>query len=224
MDALIFDFDGVVVDSEPVHLASFQQVLGPAGIEMSQTVYYTKYLGFDDRDAIRVCAADQGVELSEAQVVALIEAKTRLVHELFSDGIAALPGVVKLIHEAHGADVPLGICSGALLAEIEQAARTVGVWDCFDVVIPAEDVSRGKPDPSGYELTRTRLAEARECPVAAERCVVVEDSPAGIEAAHAAGMRVLAVTNSYPADALAAAERIVASLQDVDLAALAELY
>ncbi|MFW6146707.1 MAG: HAD family hydrolase [Planctomycetota bacterium] len=223
MDATIFDFDGVVVDSEPIHLAAFQQVLAPSGITMSAESYYAKYLGYDDRDAIRACAADQGVSVPDERLAELIDAKTGVVQEMFARGIEPLDGAVELIQAARDAGVPVAVCSGALRAEIEQAARAVGVWDCFDVVTAAEDVDRGKPDPCGYELTLRQLAAKRGAPLSAQRCVVVEDSPAGVDAAHAAGMRVLAVTNSYPPEALGAAECVVESLQDVDLDVLGSL-
>ena len=223
MDAMVFDFDGVVVDSEPVHLVCFRRVLKAVGVELSEREYYTRYLGFDDRDCIRQAAEDHGVQLAEHRVVQLIDAKTRLVQWMFRESIAALPGAAELIHAAHDAGVPLAICSGALREEIELAATTVGVRDCFSVIVPAEDVERGKPDPQGYRLALARLREASGRKIRAAASVVVEDAPAGIDAAHAAQMRVLAVTTSYPADALSAADRIVASLADVTPTSLEEL-
>ncbi len=223
MDALIFDFDGVVVDSEPIHLTAFQQVLAGLGIEMTREAYFSKYLGYDDRDCIAACARDQGVQLAAHRVAQLIEAKTALVKRLFREGIEPLPGAVELIRAAAEAGTPVGVCSGALREEIELASRAVGVWDCWSVVVPAEDVARGKPDPEGYALTLKRLSGKLGRRVEPGRCVVVEDSPAGIEAAKAVGFRVLAVTNSYGASDLAAADRVVGSLAEVDPALLEAL-
>lgn len=223
MDALVFDFDGVVIDSEPVHLDCFQQVLASAGITLTREAYYGEYLGYDDHDCFAAAGRAAGVEFGEDRIAEMTAAKTALVKRAFAESVSPLPGALGLIRSAAAASVPVGVCSGALREEIVLASRAVGVLDCFAVVVSAEDVTRGKPDPQGYRLTLQRLARAADRPLDPPRCVVVEDSPAGIQAAREAGMCVLAVTNSYTADALAAADRVVASLGEVDLEALAEL-
>jgi len=220
MDAVIFDFDGVVVDSEPIHLACFQQVFQAVGLRLTEEDYYGKYLGYDDHDCFLVAARDLGAELDEQQIADLTARKTRLVQQTFASSVQALPGAVALIRRLADEGVPLAVCSGALRQEIELASRTVGVLDCFGTIVPAEEVARGKPDPEGYHEARRRLSEITARPLDPARCVVVEDSPAGIDAARAAGMRVLAVTTSYPGDRLTAADRVVDSLADVTPAAL----
>lgn len=220
MDALLFDFDGVVVDSEPIHLACFQRVLETVGISLSQREYYEKYLGYDDHDCLKVAAADRGRELGEEAIARLTAEKTVLVQRAFAESVQPLPGAVALIRAAAAADVPLAVCSGALREEIELASRTIGVLACFRTIVAAEDVAHGKPDPEGYLAARKRLAAAMGREILPARCVVVEDSPAGIDAARAAGMKVLAVTNSYPAEQLAAADAVVESLEGVPLAFL----
>jgi len=220
LDALIFDFDGVVVDSEPVHLRAFQRVLRGAGVEMTHDDYYGKYLGFDDHDCLAAAAADDRKRLTEAQIAEMIAAKTQLVQQAFRESIRALPGAAELIARAAGTGLPLAICSGALREEIELAARTVGVRRHFRAIVTAEDVRRGKPDPEGYSLALERLGRAVERGLDPSRTVVVEDAPAGIRAAKALGMKVLAVTNSYSADQLAEADRVVDSLEGVTAADL----
>ena len=225
MDAVIFDFDGVIVDSEPVHWAGFARVLRTRGIALSWDDYCERYLGYDDRDCFLAVSADRGTPLDEADVAALTAAKTAVVREVLAASVEALPGAVALIGALGAANVPLAICSGALRPEIAIAARRVGVLNRFAVVVAAEDVPVGKPDPSGYALALERLRAATVRPLGAVRSLAIEDSPAGIEAARRAGLRVLAVTTSYPAAALTAADAIVASLADVtieQLAALAE--
>lgn len=217
MDAIIFDFDGVVVDSEPVHLVCFQQVLRTIGLELSEQAYYTRYLGYDDHDCLLVAARDAGLDLGEDRIAALTAAKTRLVQQTFAKDIRPLPGAAELIHAAAAAAVPLAICSGALRDEIELAARTVGVLECFQVIVSARDVARGKPDPEGYAKARRLLAQAVGRELVPARCLVVEDSPAGIEAAKAAGMKVLGVATSYAPERLSAADRIVGRLSEVTL-------
>ena len=223
MDALIFDFDGVVVDSEPIHLACFQKVLARAEITFTREDYYGKYLGCDDRDCFTAAARDKGRELSERRIAGMIAEKTRLVKHAFGESIQPQAGAVELIRAAADAGVPTAVCSGALKEEIELAAGTIGVLENFVTIVSAEDVSRGKPDPEGYRMALERLGEALGRHVAAGRTVVAEDAPAGIEAAHQAGMKVLAVTSSYAAESLTAADRTVNSLADVTIQSLDEL-
>lgn len=213
------DFDGVVVDSEPVHLACFQRVLSEEGMVLTAEDYYAKYLGYDDRDCFLAVARDQGRPLKRP-LEALIAAKTALVQQALSESIQPLPGAVELIRSARAAGVPVAVCSGALRKEIELASAAVEVLDCFTVIVSAEDVSAGKPDPQGFRLVLERLAAACGRPIRPQCSVAVEDSPAGIAAARAAGMKVLAVTNSYPPQRLQDAQRVVASLTEVNLADL----
>ena len=223
LDALIFDFDGVVVDNEPVHLRCFQQVLQPLGVELTRADYYARYLGYDDHDCFATVLRDQGRDYTEALLAELTERKTLAIKRAYAESVQPQPGAVELIRSAAAAGLPLAVCSGALRDEIDLAARTVGVADCFRLIVSAADVARGKPDPEGYRLALNRLTGACGRTLAAGRCVVVEDAPAGIQAAKGAGMNVLAVTTSYPAADLAAADRIVNSLADVSLQTLEEL-
>lgn len=223
MDAVIFDFDGVVVDSEPVHFARFRDVLATVGLELTQADYYDKYLGYDDHDCLLIAAGDRGVELSESQIAHLTATKTKLVQQTFRESIEALPGVVELIRAIHAASVPLAICSGALRDEIILASRTVGVLECFQAIVAAEDVTRGKPDPQGYLSARAKLAQVVGKDLRPQCCIVVEDSPVGIEAGKAASMKVLAIATSYGPGQLADADRTVNSLADVTFAELEEL-
>jgi len=220
MDALILDFDGVVIDSEPIHLACFQKVLAEAGIALSSEDYYTKYLGYDDRDCFLAAARDNGVRLDRRRVDRMIAAKTALVQRHFSQSVQSLEGAVELIRAVAAAGVPVAVCSGALRKEIELASAAVGVLDCFAVIVSAEDVAAGKPDPQGYRLAVEKLRSRCGRQIRPERCVAVEDAPAGIAAAQAAGMKVLAVTNSYHADHLRAAQAVVETLKTVSVETL----
>jgi len=221
---MIFDFDGVVVDSEPIHLEAFQRVLGKSRVELTREGYYTKYLGFDDQGCFEAVMRDRGRRVSQSQIDRMIAEKTILVQELMRESIKPLDGAEPLIRSVHEAGVPLAVCSGALLAEIELASIAVGVRDFFRIIVGAEDVDRGKPDPEGYNLALTRLRQVTGCELDAGRCLVLEDSPAGIDAAREAGMKVLAVTSSYPAEALSRADRIVGTLSQVTIHELTELF
>lgn len=223
MDALIFDFDGVVVDSEPIHLMGFQRVLAGAGLTLTEKDYYEKYLGYDDHDAILIAGRDQGVAFDEARIAELTAAKSRIVQQAFAESIPALPGAVELIAAAHQACIPVGVCSGALREEVELAATTVGVRGHFLDIVAAKDVRRGKPDPEGYVLALERLRAATGRTIRSQKSLAVEDSPAGIAAARGAGMKVLAVATSYRPDQLRQADRTVRRLSEVTLPELEAL-
>ncbi|MBT3200014.1 MAG: HAD family phosphatase [Phycisphaerales bacterium] len=215
MDALIFDFDGVIVDSEPVHLATFQEVLRSEGINLSHDDYYEKYLGFDDYDCFKHVGEDFNKPFTEDKIRELTEAKTQLVLNVFQTSVTALPGAVELIRQTAQTGVPMAICSGSLRQEIEVASTSIGVRDCFQVIVAAEDVQKGKPDPEGYRLAIQQLAPFAKSGPEAVKTVVIEDSPAGIESARALGIQVLAVSTSYPTSELTSANRIVTSLTEI---------
>ena len=221
IEALIFDFDGVVVDSEPVHFRVFREMLGRRGIALTSEQYYSHYLGFDDHDCFAAVCVANGRPADEGEIAAMMAEKTRLVQEAFGRSVKPMPGAVELMRSAHAAGVPLAICSGALRDEILLAGKTVGAIDLVELVVAAKDVKHGKPDPEGYILAMRLLSQAISQPIAPGKTWVVEDSPAGIDAAKAAGCHVLAVTNSYAADALVRADRVVDSLVGVTLRDLA---
>jgi len=220
LDALIFDFDGVVVDSEPVHLACFREVLAARGIALATADYYGKYLGFDDHDCFAAVLADNGRAVEEDPIAAMTDEKTALVQKAFAESVLPQPGAIELMRQARSAGAALAICSGALREEIKLAGRTVGALELVDVLVAARDVARGKPDPEGYRLAMRLLAERLSREIVPARTWVVEDAPAGVQAAKAAGCRVLAVTSSYRRADLAAADRVVDSLAEVSLEAL----
>ncbi len=224
IDALITDFDGVVIDSEPMHFRGFADVLADVGILLTWDAYVSDYMAFDDRDCFRAVGRDHGLSLSEGRLARMIETKTHLVQDLMAQGVSPFPGVIALLNDVARAQVPLAICSGCLHAEIELSCRMLGIWDCFDTVVPAEDVKRGKPDPEGYALALSRLRDRSGRDLQPERCVVIEDSPGGLSSAKRAGMTVLAVTNTHSASDLADADRIVDTLDGVSLKQIAEWF
>jgi beta-phosphoglucomutase len=215
MDAVIFDFDGVVVDTEPIHYACFRDVLAGEGVELARTEYYEKYLGYDDHDCFAAVLATNGETFDEPRIGRLTAAKTLRVRELYRTSVRAMIGATELIRSVDEAGVPVAVCSGALREEIVLAAAAVGVLRHFRVIVAAKDVLRGKPDPAGYLLTLEKLQLSLGKVLSPGRCVVIEDSPAGISAAKSAGMKVLAVCTSYPAEALAQADRIEKNLAGV---------
>ena len=226
--AILFDFNGVLVDDEPLHLELFQRVLGEEGIELTDDDYYTHYLGFDDRGCLRAALEAAGEEATPARQARLIERKagyyqTRVERE----GFPTFPGAAELISGAAGAGLTLGVVSGALKAEIEGALEQLEVRSCFKTVVAAEDVARGKPHPEGY---RRGLAELNALPPSpsppfqAREVLAIEDSPAGLEAAAACGLTTLGVAQTYPEVDLITADRVVEAVDGLTVEQLHELF
>ncbi|HZP41218.1 MAG TPA: HAD family phosphatase [Candidatus Binatia bacterium] len=220
--ALIFDFDGVITDSEPLHLAAFQRALGAEGIALDRDTYYAEYLGFNDHDAVAHALARAGRPARADAVRALVERKAAHFIALVGRGAPLFPGVAALVRTA-AAHVPLAIASGALRHEIELVLRGAGLADAFAAIVSAEDVREGKPSPEPFLAVLAALRR-RVGDLEAGECLVVEDSEPGVAAARAAGMRCLAVTNSVSRQALADADRVVASLEEVRWDELARLF
>ncbi len=221
--AVIFDFDGIIVDTEPIHYRSFQVILEPLGLGYSWDEYVARYMGFDDRDAFKEAFRSGGRELDKNALEELISLKARLFQDVVGEGVTPYPGVVELIESLAG-KLPLAICSGALRSDVDPILSRLFLDKAFSVKVTAEEVAASKPDPASYALSVQRLANIfpdRE--IVPSSCVAIEDTPAGIASARRAGMPVLAVTNSYPAALLVEASSVVSSLADISLADLKAL-
>jgi len=212
--AVIFDFDGVIVDTEPLHLAAFRDALEPEGIVLTDADYWDRYLGFDDREAITTALSDAGRTPTAERVAALMSAKAGRFLALVQSGVPLFPGVAAFVRAAAERG-PVAIGSGALRAEIELILTAVGLRSAFRAIVSAEDVAHGKPHPETYDLARAAIASLVPG-LRPEACLVVEDSRAGVQAAKAAGMRCLAVTNSSAPELLSGADLIVDSLEGVE--------
>jgi beta-phosphoglucomutase len=215
-EAVLFDFDGILVDSEPMHHRAFNEVLDPLGMGFSWQEYVETYMGFDDRDAFREAFRAKGIELDDATLANLVAAKSRAFLGGIRDGVTAYPGAVSLIESLRAANLPLALCSGALRSDIAPILERLGIGRCFDAIVSADDVRRSKPDPESYALAFSRLSERHASLLTAPgKSVAVEDTPAGIRSAKGAGLRVLAVTNSYGPGELAEADWIVETLVNI---------
>jgi beta-phosphoglucomutase len=219
LNAVIFDFDGIIVDTEPLHYRAFQEILEPMGLGYSWQEYLERYMGFDDRDAFREAFQVAGRPLSDNELKECIEEKAQAFLRIVSGGVPPYPGVVELIRAISG-NLPLALCSGALRSDIDPILAQLGLTAAFDVLVTADEVAASKPDPESYRLALHRLQGLFPGAIAAAASLAVEDTPAGIASATGAGLKVLAVTNSYPAERLTAACRVVDSLAGVDLEAL----
>jgi beta-phosphoglucomutase len=195
--AIVFDFDGVLADSEMLHLRVYNELLAPSGVQLSKTEYCEKYLGFDDEGVFEQLAQDQQIMLGDEEIEVLISEKARRFEALVAAGGVLYPGAVACVRRL-AAEWPLGICSGARRSEIELMLRGGSLLDAFRFIVATGDTDRGKPAPDPY----ARAAELHGVPPAA--CVAIEDSHAGLESARSAGLRTIAITHTYPRATLTA--------------------
>jgi beta-phosphoglucomutase len=221
MRAVLFDFDGVLVNSEPLHFHALRDALLPEGIAIGKEDYLRWYLAYADREAIRVALERHGHAYDANRVHALAERKAALFEESLKR-IPFFPGARELVR-ALEREVPLAIVSGALRTEIEAILASGGLADAFKTVVGAEDVRQGKPHPEPYLSGLARLRPMAQGLEAGD-CLVFEDSMAGIASARAAGMKVVGVAHSYPAGKLSAAHLVIETLADARLESLRTLF
>ena len=214
--AVIFDFNGIIVDDEPIHFELFQKIFAEEGIDLSQDAYYARYLGFDDRGAFSFGYREHNRSLSQDKLTELIERKAVYYQEAIRNHVAIFPGVKSLVADL-ARSLPLAVASGALRNEIETILTTAGLLNHFKVIISAEDVERGKPEPDVFlkALAALNQQNSNRSPIVASECVVIEDSKEGIKGARRAGMKCLAVTNSHPAELLKEANAVIKTLETV---------
>jgi HAD superfamily hydrolase (TIGR01509 family) len=224
--AIVFDFDGIVVDSEPIIMRLTQQMAAQEGWEISEKEYYRDYLAFDDRGIIEHLYLTHKRPLNRARRDELIAWKARAYGEIIRDGLPPMPGAVEFVRKV-AARFPLAIASGSLRDEIEHLLDKLGLRDSFAVLATADDCERSKPNPEVFlkALARLqRLPQFQDSNLRAAECLVIEDAPAGVEAAHAAGMRCLALTHSRALEELRLAEWVCAEFAEVNLDRIAAAF
>jgi len=224
--AIIFDFNGIILNDEPLHFRSMRDAVAELGIRITQDEYYAEYLPMDDAGCLDAICRNHSVKITDEQRARALQVKPRLYRDCLQDGYPFAPGVDELIRAAAGR-YPIALASGASRSEIENALAVKGLLNCFQVILGAEDFTVGKPSPQSYLLALEKLNRAMGdffAPVRPHQCLVVEDSIGGIQGARAAGMICLAVAGTYPREKLSAANRVVSSLQEIVLDSLQELY
>jgi len=218
IQAVFFDFNGVIIDDEPLQMKAYQEVLGREGLSVTEADYYGS-LGMDDRAFVRAAYERAEKELDKETLARVIEGKTAAHRKLLEGELPLFPGVVTFI-KALKRDHSVGLVSMARRTEIDHVLERASLMHLFDAIVSAEDATACKPDPacyrSGLELLNRRRGEAHVIPLRADECLVVEDSPPGILSARGAGMRTLGVTNTVPDKALreAGADSVTRSLAD----------
>lgn len=216
MTAVVFDFDGVLADTEGLHLRAFQEAFAARGWTLDAVAYADRYLGYDDRTTIVRYAADHGLSIEADAVATVMREKAGLFDRLRSSGSVVYPTAPACVR-ALSARFPLAIVSGSLRAEIDAILSGAGLRSEFREVVSAEDVVRSKPAPDGYQRAAALLG------IEPATCVVIEDSHWGIDAARSAGMKTIGLTTTTTASALSAADRIIASLDELSPAFIEEL-
>jgi beta-phosphoglucomutase len=206
--AIVFDFDGVLADSEPLHLRAYQEVLSSLGVTLTREDYYARFLGYNDEEMFRKLAEAQGWSMDERRLEALIAEKCQVYDAVIEVTDVLYPGAAACI-ERMAAAFPLGIASGALRHEIEAVLRREGLERHFRFIVASGDTPQSKPAPDPYR----RAAELHGLPPAA--CLAIEDSRWGIESAKSAGLSCIAVTHTYPREGLTLADRVVSSLEEL---------
>lgn len=216
--AIVFDFDGVLANSEPLHFAAFRDVLASAGIVLTEEDYFERYLGFDDVGVFRTVGADHGTVWSARDVADFVADKALRLEELERDIAVLFPDAAEAIRKSAEA-VPIAIASGALGPEIRRVLKRAGLMQHFAAIVSAEDTPASKPAPDPYVRAVALLAEKISGPMLQpQECVAIEDSRWGLDSARAAGLRTVAVTTSYAADELqAAADLVIRSIADLNV-------
>jgi HAD superfamily hydrolase (TIGR01509 family) len=233
--AVLFDLNGVLVDDEPIHLRLLLRVLAEEGIPVDAAWAAAAFLGVDDRSCLAAAAGSAGRQLSAERIARLVARKAAYYREeILASGYPVVAGAAETVRRLDSEGLVLGVVSGALRREVEGALDAAGIRACLRVLVSTEDVTRGKPDPEGYLLAVTGLA--REPSLAGRlihphEIVAVEDSPAGVAAATAAGLRTLVVARggAIPGGAAAGAaeaeaEAVVPSVAGLDRERLESLF
>ena len=206
--AVIFDFDGVLANTEQLHLRAIQDALATLGRSLEQRDYVERFLGYGDRDVFVEVAREHGWALDDVALQSLMTVKADRYRHHLTAGSAlfatAAPCVRRLAER-----FPLAIASGSLHGEIHDILTAAGLRDPFRSIVGADDVTAGKPAPDSY------LKAAELIGVAPAHAVAIEDSRWGLESARAAGMRTIGITTTYGASALTLANLVVGSLDEI---------
>ena len=211
--AVLFDFNGVLVDDEPIHTQTLDRVLLEEGIPWNRALYEERFVGVPDRGVLEWALNESGHAPEEPYLMRLLARKRAYYQETIDrEGYPWFSGAIELIRNLADEGLPMGIVSGAQKNEILRALDRAGVSDSLRTIVGSDDVENGKPDPEGYIQGLTALNTTPPLPerlLHPHEVLAVEDSQVGLQAAQDAGLSTLAVTSSFPADKLRSSDRIV---------------
>jgi beta-phosphoglucomutase len=205
--AIVFDFDGVLADSEMIHFRVYNELLASSGVRLTKEEYCEEYLGFDDEGVFEHLAQKKNLMLGDEEIEMLIAAKARRFEAIVSASNVLYPTAESCVRRL-AAVWPVGICSGARRSEIEVMLRGARLLDLFRCIVATGDTDQGTPAPDPYGKAAERHG------VAPHECVALEDSHAGLQSARSAGMRTIAISTTYPRPTLQA-DRVVDSLDEI---------
>ncbi len=223
LKAVIFDFDGVICDSEPLHFQAFNDALEKDGVEIPISKYYRDYLGYTDYECIEAVNKDYSMGLDEKGLEDLARRKCEFFEELVKQKNSIIQGVPELLKLLKADSVRMAICSGAIAYDVQIMLEGSDLADFFEFIVSADDVKKGKPDAEGYLLSLEKLNDTCDEKIEASDCIVIEDSHWGIKAAQKAGMPTVAVTNTYAADEFKTADLVVERLDELTIKQLRNL-
>lgn len=196
MKAVLFDFNGVIIDDEHLQEEAIRVALDGSGYTLSKDEFIAHFVGRSNLDGFASF-------VSAGDVSELLDRKRKVYSSLLSDKIPIIPEVIGFARRLHSRGFLLAIVSGSPKHEILDILDRMEIAKLFSVIISSDDVSKGKPDPEGYLLAAESLG------VSSNKCVVIEDSPAGLEAAKRAGMKSIAINSTHSFSQLKAADRVV---------------
>jgi beta-phosphoglucomutase len=199
---ILFDFNGVLIDDEPQHCDALIATLAGYGYSLNREAYYREYLGFDDRECFRFTFRKMGRPVDDVLINEAVARKHAAYEQAIRGSLRLVPGAAEFVENAALDGFQLAIVSGALRSEIEMILNLAGLRPHFAEIVAAEDVGACKPDPRGYY----RACELLD--LSPRRCVVVEDSLPGLQAARAAGLRCAMLATSHTEDACRAADLV----------------
>jgi beta-phosphoglucomutase len=199
--AVLFDFNGVIINDEPLHQKLIEQLLIEENLRPKPEEFRAVCLGRSDRACITELLARRGRIVSDDYLNGLIARKSRAYLEQLSaiEKLPSYPGLTDLIFQIRAAQLPMAVVSGAVRSEIELVLERLELAPHFSVIVAGNEIANSKPDPEGYLTGVERLNQQYpDLDLKPEECLAIEDTPAGIQAAKAAGMQVVGVANSYP--------------------------
>mgnify|MGYP001461662619 FL=1 len=210
MKIIIFDFDGVILDSENSHFIAFNEGLKNLNINISEDEYYSKYISLDDRGVITNVVNDKNISVTNEEINMIIKNKNDYFESRLIDNSKLFPGVEELIIQL-SKNFVLSIGSGANRSEIIKTLKNNNIYDYFEIIVSADEVNNPKPNPETYN----RVLDNINIDFNINEIIVIEDSPGGIEAAKSAGLKCIAITNTFDNEELGKADIIVSNYEDI---------
>ena len=228
IQAILFDFNGVVIDDERIQMKAYQEVFAEKDIDLTEDAYF-ECLGLSDAVFAQTIFEKSGRKATNEEIALVTAGKTARWKELIEDKIPIFEGVEDFLKRMNGG-FTVGLVSMAKREEIDHVLAKTGLGECFEAIVSAEDVATTKPDPACYRegFKRIDLAVVRKgnSPITRRQCVVIEDSPAGIQSAKSARLKALGVTNTVDDKSLrdAGADAVTSDLRDWNAESLRRVF